>query len=313
MKRIISLLAGIFVFSTMINTGLVQSQEKYDVYEQLRLTVHTCKMSFYSDEPVELKLVVHNTSEFEAAFIVYDAQYTTFQPVVYDEKGREAESRVDYRLMDKPLEEVADSAPKRLITIQPSEKFIQVVNLRDLYNLKTGEGYRIRGYMFPNASIKRTIASDNMLHFNIIPVHTVEKESGVQQVKREISPSEVVMLALNAEKNKNWNNFVKYIDIDKYIQAFSRYAMLYSQSSESERLKVLEDFRTFLERDRVDYLVDFSILNENIISEKGLAFVEVKVKRWGARYPFIYKYRYTLEEYKNFWLITNFDATVMKE
>ncbi len=313
MKRITPLLAGILVISTMVHTGLVQSQEKFDVYDQLRLTLRTGKTTFYSDEPVELKLVVHNTSKFVAAFDVYDAAYTTFQPVVYNEKGREVENRVEYRLMDKSMEEVVNSAGKRQVTIQPSEKFTRVVNLRDLYTLETGEGYRIRGYLFPNAAVKRTIASDNMVHFNIIPVHTIEKESGVEQVKREFSPSEVVMLALTAEKNKNWNNFRKYVDIDKYIQAFSKYARLYSQSSASERLKILEDFRTFLQRDRVDYLVDFSILNETIISEKGLAYVEVKVKRWGARYPFVYKYRYTLEEYRNFWLITNFDATVMKE
>ena len=262
---------------------------------------------------MEVRLVVHNTSKLDAPFVIYDEGYTTFQPVVYTDKGREASTRVDYRRMDRDMTEVIAQSEKRMITIKPSEKFIQVVNLRDLYIIETGHSYRVRGYFFPDAGIKRAIASDNVLNIDIIPVLTVKKESGVKQVKRTISPSEVVLLALSAEKNEKWDLFRKYVDLDKYIQAFSRFARLYSQATEAERLKILDDFNTFIERDRVDYLVDFSILNENIISEKGLAFVEVKVKRWGAGYPFVYKYRYTLEEYRNFWLITNFDATVMKE
>ncbi len=291
----------------------LRAQDSFDVHDQLRLTLQASKTSFYSDEPVEVQLVVHNTSKLEVSFIVYDRTYTTFQPVVYTEKGREAATKIDYRLMDRSMEEVIVDSKKRRITIQPSEKFIQVVNLRDLYTMETGSSYRLRGYFFPDAGIKRAIPSDNMLNINVIPVQTVQRESGVKQVKRNISPSEVVLLALSAEKNEKWDLFRKYVDLDKYIQAFSHFARLYSQATEAERLKILEDFNTFIERDRVDYLVDFSILNENIISEKGLAFVEVKVKRWGARYPFVYKYRYALEEYRNFWLITNFDATVMKE
>lgn len=313
MKMITRLLLMVVIILTSVHGGHLPAQESFDVHDQLRLTLRVNKTSFYSDEPVEVRLVVHNTSKLDASFVIYDEAYTTFQPVVYTDKGREESTRVDYRLMDKSMTEAIASAGKRMITIKPSEKFMQVVNLRELYTINTGQSYRVRGYFFPDAGIKRAVSSDNVLNIDIIPVQTVQKESGVKQVKRTISPSEVVLLALSAEKNEQWDLFRKYVDLDKYIQAFSRFARLYSQATEAERLKILEDFNTFIERDRVDYLVDFSILNENIISEKGLAFVEVKVKRWGARYPFVYKYRYTLEEYRNFWLITNFDATVMKE
>ncbi|MFW5770774.1 MAG: hypothetical protein ACOCX9_05005 [Spirochaetota bacterium] len=313
MKMIARLLLIVGVILTSVHGVHLPAQDSFDVHDQLRLTLRVDKTSFYSDEQVELQLVVHNTSKLDASFVVYDKAYTTFQPVVYTDLGREASTMVDYRRMDKSMSEVVKNSGKRRITIKPSEKFVQTVNLRDLYTIETGQSYRVRGYFFPDAGSARAIASDNVLNIDIIPVQTVQKESGVKQVKRSISPSEVVLLALSAEKNENWDLFRKYVDLDKYIQAFSRFARLYSQATEAEKLKILEDFNTFIERDRVDYLVDFSILNENIISEKGLAFVEVKVKRWGARYPFVYKYRYTLEEYRNFWLITNFDATVMKE
>jgi len=137
--------------------------------------------------------------------------------------------------------------------------------------------------------------------------------TGIIKHERKVTPSEVVMLALMAEKNKQWENVVKYINIEKFIYAYSEFARRYSTTNDYERLIVQQDFINFITKERPDYLIDFSILGEQIIPQTNVAYVDVKVKRWGPRFPAIMKYRYTLEPYKDFWVIVNLDASIVKE
>ena len=46
--------------------------------------------------------------------------------------------------------------------------------------------------------------------------------------------------------------------------------------------------------------------------DRNIAYVYARVRRFEVRIPSIYRYKYTLEKFRDFWLITDVEATVMK-
>jgi hypothetical protein len=100
--------------------------------------------------------------------------------------------------------------------------------------------------------------------------------------------------------------------VESYINAYSDFVRPYNEADEVGKLNIIEDFIKFLSGKRADYIVDFEVTGEEVLKDRNIAYVEAKVRRFGARYPFVYSYRYTLEKYRDFWLVIDVDATVMK-
>ncbi len=277
-----------------------------------RIFLHMDRFTFTEDDPVTLNIVVRNTSDKKEYFIVYDTPYTTYQPVVYDPRGHEAGITVPYRLMNKRIEEVIGEMFPRTVELMPNETMVYSINLKSIYTLDMNTEYRVKGYFFPDVKNTQSITGDNSLRFKIVRSPSVARRSGVVRMVRGISPGEVVSLALGAEKTENWNNLLKYIKLESFINAFPDFVRLYNAADDVEKLKIIDDFTKFITRARPDYIKDYNILDEVIVPDKNIAYVDVVVKRYGARFPFTYKYKYTLERFKDFWLIVDLEATVTK-
>ncbi|MGV7929976.1 MAG: hypothetical protein AB2L13_13930 [Spirochaetota bacterium] len=276
------------------------------------LVIQMDRSTFNEDEPVTLNLIIKNTSDKKEHFVSYDTSYTTYQPVVYDAQGREAAITVPYRLMNRRVEEVVRDLYPRAVELLPNETLTHTVNLKNLYDLGTGSEYRVRGFFLPDMQSPTALPSSNILTFKIVRAPGLVKKSGVVRQERGVSPSEVVLLALTAEKSGTWDRLYKYIRADVFINAFPEYVRLYNAADEIEKLKILEDFARFLARRRDDYIKDFSITDEIFLPGKNIAYVDVVVNRYGPRLPFRYKYRYTLEKTRDHWLIIDLEATVLK-
>jgi len=276
------------------------------------LVVHMDRATFAEDEPVVLNLIVKNTSERKEHFVSYDVSYTTYQPVVYDAQGREAAITVPYRLMNRRVEEVVRDVYPRAVELLPNETLTHTVNLRNLYELKAGTEYRVRGFFLPDMQNPAALPSSNVLTFKIVRAPGMVKKSGVVRQERGVSPSEVVLLALTAEKTGAWDRLYKYIKAESFIAAFPDFLRPYNAADEIEKLKILDDFAKFLARRRDDYIKDFSITDEIFLPGKDIAYVDVIVNRYGPRLPFRYRYRYTLEKTGSNWLIIDLEATVVK-
>ncbi|MCU0843855.1 MAG: hypothetical protein MUC76_02895 [Spirochaetes bacterium] len=276
------------------------------------LIIQMDRSTFAEDEPVVLNLIIKNTSDKKEHFVSYDTSYTTYQPVVYDAQGREAAITVPYRLMNRRVEEVVRDLYPRAIELLPNETLAHTVNLKNLYDLHTGAEYRVRGFFLPDMRNPSALPSSNILSFKIVRAPGLVKKSGVVRQERGVSPSEVVLLALTAEKNGTWDRLYKYIKADTFINAFPDYVRLYNTADEIEKLRILEEFARFLARRRDDYIKDFSITDEIFLPGKNIAYVDVVVNRYGPRLPFRFKYRYTLEKTRDHWLIIDLEATVLK-
>jgi hypothetical protein len=280
-----------------------------------RVTVITDRTSFMEGEPVEVSLVIKNTSDRTASFSMYDVFYTTYQPVAYTLDGREAETTVQYRQMDRTVQNVVQYIEPRTVKIAPDEKIVKRINLRNCYTLETGSQYRIRGFFFPDAKVPLILRSENSVEIRIVPVER-EIDSSIElphQYAGGITPSEMIQLFLTAEKSRNWANMIKYLDLEKYINAYPDYAMNYNTASDPVKRKVLKDFVSYISTPRRDYIVDCEVVKESILEGGKTAYVEAKVTRQSAPRPFVYTYRYTLESTNGSWIITGVDATVSKE
>jgi hypothetical protein len=311
----------IFIFfASLMLAMLVCIHAESGVYEPDKLRVHLRldKKVFYSDEAVILQVFVKNISEKKNFFEVYDTsdsesgEFVSFQPLVFDMKGREAEITVRYKLENRDVHDVIRGLDKRLVELAPGEVFVHSVDLKELYKLSMGTPYRLKSLFYPAFDDIGAIKSENELSFKIIEEKRYNKPDGVQTIDRNISPQEVIVLTLSAEKNRNWDNFLKYVHVEKYINAYPEFIQKYIKANFNEKYQIEKEFIKYITRDRDDYLLDFKIMKEEFENSKKTAYVDVVEERFGARWNYRYRYRYTLEMYKNMWLITDEEVTYLK-
>jgi len=314
MKKMLLLSAA--VLSIMFHPGKSGGQG-----HDFRVHIDMDRRYFLFDERVALRVAITNITDSDKSFIIYEKDekkgedYTTIQPVVFDASGREAEIIVPYKVEDTDMDRFIQGLKKREVNLGPSETIILTVNLRDIYRLDTEKQYRARVYFFPDFVRDKVIPGCCEVDFRILEQRSnivIKKEPGD---KGAVSPAEVVLLTLNAEKNGDWKTFIKYINVEKYITSFSEFIRKYSEADSKKKLAIENEFVTFLSRERGDYILNYEIIREIIGKDGSAAYVEVIVDRFGIKITDRYKYRFTLErekKYGNNWLITELQATVMK-
>ncbi|MBN2040986.1 MAG: hypothetical protein JW864_13155 [Spirochaetes bacterium] len=278
------------------------------------------KLAFEYNENVLLHINIKNTAKSIGNFKIYDTVYTSFRPVVYDNLGRELETIIDYRLKNKSISEAIKGAGSRVIRLSNNETFSYSIDLKNIYRIDEGKDYRVKVFFSPDAADTFSIISENHLSFKILEQSDIQS-SGIARIKRFISPertlspSEVISLFLKAEKEENWDNYFKFINIEKYINAYPDYVRVYKQAVEENnvelREKIILKFVNFLKEKRTDYIVSYRVLDD-FININNNFYVEALVKRFGPDNPYVYKYKYSLEKFRNIWVVTDIEATVVK-
>ncbi len=286
--------------------------------DKLRVHLRMDKKVFYSDEEVTLHVYVKNISEKKNYFEVYDSldnessNYTTFQPLVFDMKGNDAEITVPYKIEKRDINDLVRGLEKRMVELAPGESFIHTINVKNLFSLNLNTQYRIQSLFNPSFEESNVIKSDNELTFKIVEAKRYNKPSEVDAIERSISPKEVILLTLKAEKDRDWETWIKYINIEKYINSYPEFVQKYIRADFEEKSLVEKEFIRYATRERDDYLIRYRIIREAVEKDRKIAYVDVIEERFGIRWTYRYKYRYTLEQYKNLWLITDEEATVIK-
>jgi hypothetical protein len=212
------------------------------------------------------------------------------------------------------------SSNSRVIDIARNESFTYTVDLKNLYKLEPEE-YRVKVMFSPEADERNSIQSDNQLTFRVAKAVGVYKKSGIARINRfamtsrGVSPAEVITLFLKAEKERNWDNYFKYLDMEKFINAYPEYVRIYNEAVRKndleEKEKIIIEFANFLKEEKSDYIISYQVQRELKRTEEE-SYVEAMVTRFSARSPFSYKYRYSLEKFDNLWLITDVEVTVFK-
>ncbi len=293
-----------------------------DVDERPAFKVHVFmdRNAYDGDGPIKLHIKVQNSAFRQEIFKVADVEYLTFQPVVYAPGGREAEIIVAHRLKKVGKEEILKNIVPRMIVLARNESFIYTVDLKKLYKMDTRGEYRVRAYFIPDPSHDFAIPSENIVRFTIArpadyasnSLYGPIRETRHDPARFSLSPREVVLLFLSAEKEQRWDNYFKYVKLESYIQSFPKFGKLYNNSDDVEKLKIEEEFITFIKRRREDRITGFRVAKESRIEGDRIAYVDSQVSRYGTKFGFNYTYKYTLEKFDTLWLITGVEATLRK-
>ncbi len=246
------------------------------------------------------------------------ADFTSFKPMVYDMNGRSAEIIVPYVIESKSRDEVFSWMKSRKIVLAPGETFIHEQNLSKIYNIEKDRKYRLKLHFLPDAGDENipAIVSSNELVFSVAGEPRYREDDKAANGEEIIlQPSEVVLLVLSAERERNWDRALKYIDLSKFIHVYPKYSKDYRLADDYDKKRIESDFTRYLKSGRRDSLVDFKILGENIEESGLVAYVEVSAERKSAIRPDRYRYRYRLERKNNksrIWLISGLEASVTK-
>jgi hypothetical protein len=307
------LLAFILLFMGGVTYGVEERENHFSV------NIRFHRLKFHINEPVVLKMSVKNVSDKNADINIYEKEnrrepgYSTFQPVVIDMMGREAEIIVKYRLENRGRDEVLKKLKMRKLTLAPHEELSRTINLRSIYRLEPDRKYRVKGYFFPDFAGQKEPSMSNEISFMVTGEKKVPDRYKPEEIAHHVSPGEIVSLSLAAERERNWKRMFKYYRIEKYISSYPEYVRVYNLADRAGKMRIANEFMAFLSRERSDYILDFNVVRGEIEESGKIAHVNVRVKRFAPRKPDRYLYRYTLERYKNILLIVILESTVIKE
>ncbi|MCL2025253.1 MAG: hypothetical protein FWG92_00400 [Leptospirales bacterium] len=309
MKILLKIICALYIFLGTVVLW-AQNEDLFDVFLSMDKQI-------YSDtEEVNLRVSVKNVSNDTAVFYIYEDNkanppYTTFQPKVYDMSGRENENIIDYKRQNLYTVDIIGSMNKRPIQLGAGEIFTYTVDLKRVYKMQEGFSYRVRCYFVPDLGVRYVIHGKNELTFFVDGLKESVGQVVPYTINRDISPSEVVLLALEAEKRSDMGRMLKYVNLEEFISTEPNFMRSYSVSGEIERREILEKFRQYLLKPRRDYLIAFKVLDEGI--DREVAYVDVLAERYAVRINDTFKYRFVLKKNRDsgmIWLITGLEASI---
>ncbi|PKL17055.1 MAG: hypothetical protein CVV49_13185, partial [Spirochaetae bacterium HGW-Spirochaetae-5] len=151
---------------TLLTCAVVMFSNSSDCRETYAFNVnlHLEKQKFHSSEDIMLDIRIKNITDDEISFYIYDspvrsdlfdkargdnADYTTFKPVIFDMKGKNAELVVPYIISGKAGKETLSWMKKREIRLGAGETFMHTQNLKRIYNFEIDKNYRLKMHFFP--------------------------------------------------------------------------------------------------------------------------------------------------------------------
>lgn len=297
-----------------------------------RTRLQLSKTLFEPGENIPVKFRIKNKGY--TTIRIYPSFFTgkTFMFQVTDMAGRELtmlaeawQDRTDER--GEPIKQIFGDLVKEII-LHPGESFEKEILLNKLYKFEPGGEYRIRGYFYPDYRRKFFTATVNVIKVRLAT--RGENNRGKELFNRELSydsmpqlsPEETVYLFLSAEMRKNWKNYLKYLEIRKYITAYDRFASHFASASVIEKPRILKRFAMFLRGEPADSLKHFKIIKKEFdrtgsgeIKESGRAYITVHAERESKGYSVLFNYVYSLERVRNspgFWKITHVTANIIR-
>jgi hypothetical protein len=300
----------------------------------LDVILSTPKFNYAFNEEILLNIHVKNVTDNVITFHVYDSPersdiynrprgdisgYTTFQPVVYDMMGRNAELIVPYIIGAEDMDETLSWMIKREIRLGPGETFIRTQNLKNIYKFEKDRDYRLKLNFFPDLGVKENssaLMSSNEVKFRVTSDRVYLSKDKPDPDSISLTPSEVVLLVLNAEYENRFARGLKYIDIEKYINSYPEFTRRYNLADDFGKKIIEKEFIRYLTLKRKDYLLNFEIINEEFPDSGTVAFVDVIAERKSILKPDRYRYRFRLEKSKpedKTWLLAGLEASVAKD
>ncbi len=306
MKKIIFILYLILSSLTVVfsaSTGLSLSINFYD------------KQIYYPESTVKIKVTVANNSG--AAFSFNSAEIHSYNFLL----SVKTLKNIPLSASEKYIIDHNKNKPVfyRQITLMPGEEYSFITTLDNYTTILKPGIYVIKGTFFPDFTQLESSAklTSNILTLAVRPSVSVSVLNAIiDQNTHEIlkkaafPPDEVVSYFLTARQKGDWNKFFLYLDIESLIQNQPRLEAKFRNSSESERITLIKDYKDSLRNQTVDNDIllvpsSFSIIQTSYTPLKGKVLVRETFKY--RTYSEIKEYTYYLHRIDGIWTIYNYE------
>lgn len=295
---------------------------------EVRITSDKSRYSYHDNIPIFIR--ISNTGFYPVTIYLSSNERKNFTIIGRDEKGASIKMvsptlHTKTSIQSDPFyyQYSGTGYHARSLVIQPGETIEKQIHLKEWIEIPESthmKRYQINSFFYPNPDQSNDyfIQSENTFSLIIDPDSISEKiESPFVNVsKGNISPREIVFLALASEYKREWQTFFKHISEKDIIKAYPDFAYKYAMASEKEKMIVINEFLEYLKNRKTHRLLSFQVLDEKITdilhSPYKNAQVKVKANRMIDGYEREFIYTYSLTSNQNTWLITGIETEVVK-
>jgi len=208
----------------------------------------------------------------------------------------------------------------RELSLHPGEQYSFFAHLNEYVTITEPGVYIVKALFYPELKTrtKTTPVESNLLNLHIRPSvgvreiqWQIDEETGEVLKQQPLPPDEVVRYTIEARQKSQWNKFFLYLDVESLLQKDPARRRRYLLSSEEERMRMLDEFKENLMRQRVegDILLipqEFEIIKTEYTPDEGR--VQVMQKFAYPDYTEVKRYTYYLQKRDRVWFIYDYEV-----
>ena len=269
------------------------------------------------DNPIYVNVSIVNTGNETLRFKLADDRMFSLDFVAHTIKNTELPSTQNLIIKRSTNQTVYF----RELSIEPGEAYSFVENVKDYIKFDEPSIYYLELKFYPELyKSKYTSIDSNRLSLEIRPAPyavassmlPVEKKTASLLKPESISPDKVVEQTIIARQKSLWDQYFLYMDVQEMMLRNADQKRRYDNSSPDERARMLENYKSDLMQNRIDYDIvavpeKFIIENTSYSQTDGT----VTVTQW-FKYPNfrqVKSYVYKVKQRDGIWQIYDYSVT----
>lgn len=269
-SRMVAALAVWLVFAGMLGAldKTVTDWPKLEVRLQLLRDVYRM------NRPLPVLVEIVNRDDRPVTLMLGDRLLYNFRFRVRTLRNELVKDRLEYAL--RLQESRSRAVPARTVVLQPGERYGRTIDISPRKLLTVPDRYQLTGYFYmrPQRTDADTGFTSNSLRFTLKPPEMVSRAAAVrrdrrlQALDRRLTPGETVDFAIRAKRQRDWENYFRFMDIKQMINLFQKYAKKYQDAVFSDKPQVMQDFKDFLKRFPAEQIVHHFVQQSTVTRDE---------------------------------------------
>jgi len=297
---------------------------------KISVTLELIKTKVFNGMPVYVNVKFHNTGKEKFKFVLYKNLFYHFSFKAKNNKNIEVNNNINYNVWKIKNENINENYDK-IIVLGYNDSYIIKIDLSKWLDFNQPGYYYVTGDFISNpmfGETNRIIFQTSGLSFYVKPTEkdiisgfldekTVITTNSFTNIKKnfsEIPPYIVMKRFIIAEKDRDWGEYFKYINLDNYLKNsfFSiSLAERYKYADAKERDLLLDEFKEFL-KNTIDYdIQEYKIVQTKIVENKAEIIVFTKEKVYKEK--FIKKFNPKTQQIEIKWITDPANTFIRKK
>jgi hypothetical protein len=308
------------IFISCICIGYSQDITKYSQnLSSLEVSVNFYnKEIYYIGNPIVIEFQIVNNGNDPFLFITSYNKLFTFDFEISSFSNQKVEHSKNYVIKRRQFQPILNDE----ISLKQNEVYGVRINISEWFEFIEAGDYIIKGVFYPNliTDTDKKIYSEKELYVYINPPYTeaLREKVRIEEIRKlkaeSLPPYEVVEFILNAFMEKDYEKYLLYIKMDKFIMQFDSAEKKYLEARDIDKPDIIEIFKQYLmgrntlesipfaETIPTNYDIDRTVI------EKREAQVTVTEYFEYGQVTEIKRYTYHLHLYGDKWLVENYDV-----